>query len=85
MAGVLERETDFANASGERAQSATLPAAHQAVAHVHFHIIPKTGAGGLGIHWPAGRLDAATATQLQKRIRAALVADAGSAGDPNDG
>ena len=33
-------------------------AAHQAVFHVHFHIIPKPeGGGGLGIGWPAGRLD----------------------------
>src|ERR1700742_4874157 len=31
--------------------------AHQAVAHVHFHIIPKGDAGsGLGIRWPAGGL-----------------------------
>jgi histidine triad (HIT) family protein len=26
-------------------------AAHQAVDHVHFHVIPKTAAGGLGIGW----------------------------------
>lgn len=26
-------------------------AAHQAVDHVHFHIIPKTAEGGLGIGW----------------------------------
>jgi histidine triad (HIT) family protein len=33
--------------------------AHQAVAHVHFHIIPKPHAGaGLGVGWPAGTLDA---------------------------
>ena len=25
--------------------------AHQAVFHVHFHIIPKTAEGGLGIGW----------------------------------
>jgi histidine triad (HIT) family protein len=32
--------------------------AHQAVHHVHFHIIPKYGDGsGLGIDWPAGKLD----------------------------
>src|SRR4029453_357299 len=35
-------------------------AAHQAVHHVHFHIIPKPGdGGGLGIGWPAGKLDSA--------------------------
>src|SRR5262245_54446408 len=33
--------------------------AHQAVFHVHFHIIPKAGKAGLGIGWPAGSLDKA--------------------------
>ncbi|MGE0709619.1 MAG: HIT family protein [Planctomycetota bacterium] len=34
------------------------PGAHQAVFHVHFHIIPKYANGrGLGIDWPAGSLD----------------------------
>ena len=34
--------------------------AHQAVMHVHFHIIPKYEDGtGLGIGWKAGKLDAA--------------------------
>ncbi len=34
------------------------PAAHQAVMHVHFHIIPKYDDGtGLGIKWPSGKLD----------------------------
>ena len=32
-------------------------AAHQAVMHVHFHIIPKLGPDGLGIVWKAGKLD----------------------------
>src|SRR6476620_10156751 len=33
-------------------------AAHQVVMHVHFHIIPKYADGsGLGIGWPAGKLD----------------------------
>ena len=33
-------------------------AAHQAVFHVHFHIIPKLDDGsGLGIDWRASRLD----------------------------
>ena len=32
--------------------------AHQVVMHVHFHIIPKYEDGsGLGIGWPAGKLD----------------------------
>jgi histidine triad (HIT) family protein len=51
--------------------------AHQAVSHVHFHIIPKpagarSGGSGLGIGWPAGRLDAAVAQGLQQRIGEAL-------------
>ena len=46
--------------------------AHQAVDHVHFHIIPKTDKGGLGIDWPAGKLDDAQATRLQQHILAAL-------------
>ena len=45
--------------------------AHQAVAHVHFHIIPKPDSGGgLGVKWPAGQLgtDAAQlASQLARR------------------
>ncbi len=44
-------------------------AAHQAVFHVHFHIIPKpTADGGLGIRWPAGRLDPERAEHLQALI-----------------
>jgi histidine triad (HIT) family protein len=48
-------------------------AAHQAVHHVHFHIIPKPSAhDGLGIDWPAGRLDPQTAPALAQRIAAAV-------------
>jgi histidine triad (HIT) family protein len=48
-------------------------AAHQAVHHVHFHIIPKPeGGGGLGIGWPAGRMDPAEAAQLAEMIAAAI-------------
>ena len=49
-------------------------AAHQAVPHVHFHIIPKYGEGsgvgcGLGGHWNAGQLTSADATKLVAKIR----------------
>ena len=47
-------------------------AAHQAVDHVHFHIIPKTAAGGLGVGWAAGRLEDERAQELVAKIRAAL-------------
>ena len=49
-------------------------AAHQAVFHVHFHIIPKYEGpgGGLGIHWPAGKLDPAAGAELAKSIAKAL-------------
>ena len=49
--------------------------AHQAVPHVHFHIIPKPdGAAGLGIRWPTGPLDpdaARLAQQLMQHLKAA--------------
>ncbi len=46
--------------------------AHQAVFHVHFHVIPRIGDAGLGIGWPARRLEAAEAEPLLGAIRAAL-------------
>jgi histidine triad (HIT) family protein len=49
--------------------------AHQAVPHVHFHIIPKPdGRAGLGVGWPAGSLDgdaASLAGQLAQHLKAA--------------
>jgi histidine triad (HIT) family protein len=46
--------------------------AHQAVAHVHFHVIPKPdGARGLEIGWPSGRLEA----EDGKRMAAAVAAE----------
>jgi histidine triad (HIT) family protein len=43
--------------------------AHQAVPHVHFHIIPRPSElKGLGIRWPAGKLDAETGKQLAQKI-----------------
>lgn len=47
--------------------------AHQAVSWVHFHIIPKPdGKRGLGIHWPATKLDAQQGAKLAERVRAAM-------------
>ena len=47
--------------------------AHQAVAHVHFHIIPKFSDGsGLGIDWPAGSLSAEDGARLAQSIAAQL-------------
>lgn len=43
--------------------------AHQAVDHVHFHIIPKPSeAQGLGVKWPAGALDHASAKGMAARV-----------------
>ena len=48
-------------------------AAHQAVMHVHFHVIPKHADGtGLGLGWRAGTLDAAQAPALAAQIRDAM-------------
>jgi histidine triad (HIT) family protein len=48
-----------------------LPLAHQAVFHVHFHIIPKYEDGtGLGIDWNARKLD--NGPELVKAIVAKL-------------
>ena len=47
--------------------------AHQAVDHVHFHIIPKPSDDkGLGIGWPAQALDQNTGAELATKLRAAL-------------
>ena len=47
--------------------------AHQAVFHVHFHIIPKLADGrGLGVGWKPGKLDAGEASALLEGIKAAL-------------
>jgi histidine triad (HIT) family protein len=47
--------------------------AHQAVDHVHFHIIPKPShAEGLGIGWPAKTLDQKLGAELAAKLRTAL-------------
>jgi histidine triad (HIT) family protein len=52
------------------------PLAHQAVFHVHFHIIPKPDeSAGLGVDWPTKPIDHADAKELAAAI--AAHADAG--------
>lgn len=46
--------------------------AHQAVFHVHFHIIPRFEKEGLGLTWKSGKLDDATAHDLVAAIRSHL-------------
>jgi histidine triad (HIT) family protein len=49
------------------------PSAHQAVFHVHFHIIPKYDDGtGLGMDWKAQSLDGAAAKAMVAQIVNAL-------------
>jgi histidine triad (HIT) family protein len=49
------------------------PGAHQAVFHVHFHIIPKYPDGrGLGIGWKPIALDAARGKALAQAIAAKI-------------
>ena len=48
-------------------------AAHQAVPHVHFHVIPKPdGERGLGIGWPSGRLEAEDGKRMAAAVAAAI-------------
>ena len=51
--------------------------AHQAVMHVHFHIIPKypdrpSGQNGLGVGWRPGSLDAEAGKALAAAIAASV-------------
>lgn len=46
--------------------------AHQAVLHVHFHIIPKRRDSGLGVGWSPRKLEPAAATELLGKMRAYL-------------
>jgi histidine triad (HIT) family protein len=51
------------------------PLAHQAVFHVHFHIIPKYAdnpEAGLGIQWPSSPIDHTAAAALAKAIAGAI-------------
>ena len=45
------------------------PLAHQAVFHVHFHIIPKPDeTSGLGLHWTQGKLDHTRAAEFAAQV-----------------
>jgi histidine triad (HIT) family protein len=49
------------------------PLAHQAVFHVHFHIIPKPNeTEGLGIGWRPSKLDPSEGATLARDIREAV-------------
>jgi len=49
--------------------------AHQAVFHVHFHIIPRLASQGLGIGWETASLDDAEAAVLLQKLHTALEAE----------
>jgi histidine triad (HIT) family protein len=47
--------------------------AHQAVFHVHFHLIPKPNAGeGLAVGWPAKKLEPETGAALARELASAV-------------
>ena len=46
--------------------------AHQAVFHVHFHIIPKLDGQGLGVGWKPGKLSDDEAEELLGALKSAL-------------
>jgi histidine triad (HIT) family protein len=49
------------------------PLAHQAVRHVHFHIIPKYKTGkGLGVGWDSGELDHGEGADMAQAIGAKI-------------
>ena len=49
--------------------------AHQAVFHVHFHVIPRLGERGLGIGWKPSPLDPGDAEELLASMRTELAAE----------
>ncbi len=62
-------------ASGARAYNVLQnngAAAHQAVFHVHYHVIPKVGDKGLGVGWVPGKLGNDAAASLLESMHASL-------------
>jgi histidine triad (HIT) family protein len=56
--------------------------AHQAVMHVHFHIIPKPDdERGLGIEWPASKLSPEEGARLAEAVNRELAGEV-APGDP---
>ncbi len=49
--------------------------AHQAIFHVHVHIIPRVGKDGLGVGWKTGSLGPEEGEALATSLRDALGAD----------
>lgn len=49
--------------------------AHQAVLHVHFHIIPKFEGRGLGIGWEPMKVEAADLKDLREKIARAAATE----------
>ncbi len=48
--------------------------AHQAVFHVHFHVIPRSGEQGLGVGWNPGSLNSQEAAELLAGLHEVLAA-----------
>ena len=47
--------------------------AHQAIFHVHFHVIPRPDVNrGLGIEWRTTQLDQSTAPEFARKLAAAI-------------
>jgi len=58
--------------------------AHQAVFHVHFHIIPRVDGMGLGVGWKPAKLVETEARSLQSALHQALASGARSEAKPSE-
>jgi len=72
LPGLSRAVTRAAGASAWNVLQNNGRAAHQAVDHVHMHIIPRFEGSGLGIEWNPGELRDEDAQTLQRQITAAL-------------